>query len=254
MCLITISYNVSEDYPLIIAANRDEYFARPSLPADYWEDAPEVLGGRDLEKKGGWFAVNKSGRLAAVTNYRGMDEVDPEAQSRGLLVSRFLNDSQNTETYLQQCIETRSEYSAFNLLLGDKTGLYFLSSREAQFQKLKSGIYGISNGDFDSDWPKLRRCKQQFKKITGTMTEINHEFFLQMLADQFVPEDSELPQTGVGLELERMLAPVFIRGVEYGTRTSTVLSRSRSNMISLTERNYDHEARITGTRHFDIQT
>jgi uncharacterized protein with NRDE domain len=252
MCLILLARETFPGYPLVLAANRDEYYRRPTRPAHYWEDAEGVLGGRDLKAGGSWLGVDRSGRLAAVTNYREPPQPGAGARSRGELVSGYLKGRQAAADYLEGVSRRRDRYDAFNLLLGDADGLYFYSSLDTRFQRLSPGIYGISNGELDCPWPKVIRGKRVFHESLGSDHAPDSEALFALLADATPAADADLPDTGVGLETERKLSPIFIHLDGYGTRSSTVLAIAAEGRVAFAERNYDENGAVIGTGRFEF--
>ena len=252
MCLIIVSYKVHPEYPLLIAANRDESYQRPTRQAEYWQIEPSILAGQDLEKGGSWLGMNKYGRIAAVTNYRSGAKLKVSNTSRGLLVSEYLKHKKPSRSYLDSCLANLADFDAFNLLLGDVNGLYFLNSREKTYTQLQAGFYGISNGDFDSNWPKVERAKQQIHELLKADQLDSHEAILTTLTDKYLPDDESLPDTGVGIEWERALAPIFITTKDYGTLSSSVVSVNKNDKVRFTERSYDRLGDIQNTRQFEF--
>lgn len=252
MCLILISFQQHSDYPFILAANRDEYYKRPTQDAEFWEDAPAILGGRDLKHSGTWLGVDRHGRVAAVTNYREPSEEKTGVISRGLLVSNFLQGDLAAEDYLKSTIEDKHKYDGFNLLLGDQNSLYFFSSLNQQPLEIRPGFYGISNGEFDCPWPKVIKGKQYLQTETEKNKILDYEKLLALLADTVVPDDEQLPDTGIGLQWERKLAPIFVTAGEYGTRASTVLGISKTGVVNFYERNYDEEGMEKNTLQYEF--
>lgn len=233
MCLILLAYRQHPDYALVVAANRDEFYERPSLPAHLWEDAPEVLAGRDLRAGGTWLGVTRTGRFAAVTNVR--EPGQPEApRSRGELPQAFLLSTTPSAHYAAR-IE-HNAYAGFNLLHWDGETLYYSSNR-APARPLPPGIYGLSNASLDSPWPKVETGVKALERALSR--EDLGEALLDLLEDRGQPPDEALPDTGVGLELERLLAPCFIRSERYGTRASTALLLGADGHGELIERNFD---------------
>ncbi len=240
MCLILFAYKVHPAYPLILAANRDEFYDRPSAPADFWSRHPQVLAGIDLKERGTWLGVTKEGKFAAITNYRDPASWKKDAPSRGGLVSRYLTGSSSAEKYLKRVSARAAEYNGFNLLLGDARDIFVYSNR-GKMQKLTPGIYGLSNRLLDTPWPKVRRGKKLMKAALDKKGAELEEALFALLADRQVPPDDQLPETGVNLEWERMLSPIFITSPVYGTRSSSILLIGRNKRIKFMEKVYNGE-------------
>lgn len=239
MCIILFAYKAHPDYRLILAANRDEYYARPTAQAAFWEDAPEILAGRDLLRGGTWLGVTRSGRVAAVTNFRAPSAINKGAPSRGQLVSDLLRSRESPKEYLERVAATSSVYPGFNLIAGDSRQLAYHSNRDAGVRALTQGIYGVSNHLLDTSWPKVSRGKQALSEIVQHAGEMNPEALFDILADESRAADEALPDTGVGIELERVLSPLFIRTPIYGTRSSTLLLIDIRGSITFIERTFD---------------
>lgn len=237
MCLITFGLNVHPEYRLIVAANRDEFYGRPTESAYFWKDNPSILGGRDLEKMGTWMGVTKQGRFAAVTNYRDPNEVNRDARSRGELVSQFLSSSGPALEYLQAIREVGSDYNGFNLIVSDGQSLYYYSNVNNEIKRLDDGIYGLSNGLLDSSWPKVTESKRRLKNCVEAK-EVDPECLFDLLAKTDKAEDNQLPDTGVSLELERLLSSPFIESPNYGTRMSTVVLVTKNCEVTFKERTF----------------
>ncbi len=239
MCLILFSYKTHPRYKLIIAANRDEFYARATKPADHWEDHPEVMAGRDMEAMGTWMGMNqKSGNLAMLTNYRDLSNLKSGAPSRGALVSDFLINDSFPEKYYEALSPTLSEYNGFNLVLGSADSLSYFSSEFRGLKPLSPGVYGLSNALMNSPWPKVQRGKLKLEAITEeSHFEVEHLF--EAMYDDELSEDKNLPDTGVGLEKERMLSPMFIKSPEYGSRCTTVILVDQQDKVLYAERTYD---------------
>ncbi|EXI71069.1 MAG TPA: NRDE family protein [Candidatus Accumulibacter phosphatis] len=245
MCLILLAWQVHPDYPLVVAANRDEFFARPSAPAAFWHDAPQVLAGRDLEAGGTWLGVSREQRFAALTNYREGGRQHPDTRSRGALVADFLVGRATPKNYLAEVAAQAGEYNGFNLFVGDADRLGYCSNRQdAELRWLTPGIYGLSNHLLDTPWPKLASARAAFAAALRTLPEPTP--FFALLADREIVPDSHLPETGVPIEWERILSAVFVSSEHYGTRASTLLSRRRDGLVSLHERSYGAAATPTG--------
>jgi uncharacterized protein with NRDE domain len=233
MCLIVVGWRVHPEYPLLVAANRDEFYARPTALAGYWPDAPEIIAGRDLEAGGTWLGITRGGRFAAVTNVR--EPGGPSGiHSRGRLTRDFLTGRQGAADYVGQL--PFADYAGFNLLAGDGNELWYCSNRGAPPVALAPGIYGLSNHLLDSPWPKLLTARQRFAAALAKVPE--REPLFAILADDEIVPDEELPATGVPLDWERRLSAIFIHSENYGTRASTVLLQSASGAISFEERSF----------------
>ncbi|MHB8138963.1 MAG: NRDE family protein [Smithellaceae bacterium] len=238
MCLILFAYNVHPAYRLILAANRDEFYERPSAPADFWSRDPKILAGLDLKEKGTWLGVTRTGKFAAITNYRDPASWKAQAPTRGKLVSRYLTGSNDPEKYLKSISKKVHVYNGFNILLGDANNLFAYSNR-GQIQKLSAGIHGLSNRLLDTPWPKVKRGKNLLKAALEKKGNELEEALFALLADRHMPPGSQLPKTGVGLEWERILSPIFITSPVYGTRSSTVLLIGKNRRVKFVEKVYD---------------
>ncbi|MEH7107889.1 NRDE family protein [Bacillus sp. JJ1764] len=226
MCLILFAYKVHPIYKLLVAANRDEFLQRPTLSAHYWEDHPEILAGRDLEKLGTWMGVTRYGRMAALTNYRNPNESLKGKRSRGELVANSLHYAGQLDDYLEKVKKEGHFYPGYNLLVGDVNELYYYSNVGLTLEKLEPGIYGVSNHLLNTEWPKVKKGKEGLLKILSENPDNLVERLLGLLEDSDPVPDELLPKTGVTLEWERVLSPLFIKSENYGTRSSTVLLMS----------------------------
>lgn len=234
MCLIVFAWRPDQSQPLILAANRDEFYARPTLPLAQWEESPHIYAGRDLEAGGTWLGVSADGRFAALTNIR--DPGKPLGRrSRGELVAHFLSGTLNIDEYLREVSGRSSEYGGFNLLVGDRHSLHFLNATNAKPRQLEAGIYGVSNAGLDTPWPKLVKAKAA---LTEHLSNPEPEALFGFLADAESAADAELPNTGVGLATEKLLSSVFIASPNYGTRASTVLIVNADGSRQLVERSF----------------
>lgn len=239
MCIILFAYRAHPLYRLILTANRDEYYARPTARAGLWEDSSEILAGRDLERGGTWLGVTRSGSYAAVTNFRAPSEIKKDAPSRGHLVSDFLRSAESPASYLERIASASYIYNGFNLIAGDSRQLAYHSNKDAGVRVLKPGVYGLSNHLLDTSWPKVSRGKQALTEIVRQAAEVETEALFNILADESRAEDQALPNTGVGVEVERVLSPLFIRTPIYGTRSSTLLLIDIEDSITFIERTFD---------------
>ncbi|MBI1769052.1 MAG: NRDE family protein [Bacteroidetes bacterium] len=244
MCLIFLSLNQHPNYKLIVAANRDEFYARKTSAAAFWKNHPAILGGCDLEAVkpdgtcGTWMAINRNGQIAMVTNYRDLKNLKTNAPSRGHLVTDFLLSHESPETYLSKIEPRAGEYNGFNLIVGNADGLFYLSNYKKGVSKIENGFHGLSNHLLDTPWPKVVNGKEMMKPLF-VQEKIDAEKILNALRDEHQAPDNLLPDTGVGLERERMLSSMFIKSPNYGSRCSTVVAIGRNNKAEFTERVYN---------------
>lgn len=230
MCLILFAYKVHPQYKLLVAANRDEFYGRPTAPVHYWEDAPDILAGRDLEKMGTWMGITKDGRFAALTNYRNPAEMTEGKRSRGEITAGVLKHKGSILQYLETLSQKDSIYSGYNLIAGDSNHLYYYSNIGKNMQELKPGIYGLSNHLLNTEWPKVKKGRDGLSRIIRDLRgDLPEELFALLQSSERAP-DHLLPKTGVSLEMERMLSPLFIKSANYGTRSSTVLLMSKQSV------------------------
>jgi uncharacterized protein with NRDE domain len=234
LCLIALAWRARADLPLVVAANRDEWRDRPAEPARWWDDHPELLAGRDLKAGGTWMGVTRGGRFAAVTNFRDPSDKRSTARSRGGLVTDFLLGSEPAQAFLADLAGRVQEYNGFNLILGDGEGLYYYGSREGAARAIEPGVHALSNHLLDEPWPKVQRARSAMQQALRDRDPALRLF--DMLSDTEGAPDEELPETGVGIALERVLAAPLITGVTYGTRASTVLKIAADGGASLEER------------------
>lgn len=237
MCLILLANDYHPRYKLVVAANRDEFYKRPTLPANFWSDYPSILAGKDLEQGGTWMGITTEGRFAALTNYRALLQEKPNAPSRGHLVYNYLSGDQSAVDFLHGLNEKSIAYNGFNLLAGTAEALYYYSNQERLIRRVEKGVHGLSNSLLDVSWPKVRKG---VKALAGCLQELNIrvERLFEILADQEIFNDSELPNTGISIEKERMLSPLYIVSPEYGTRSSTILLINQHNQVQFWERSF----------------
>jgi uncharacterized protein with NRDE domain len=233
MCLILVAWQAHSNFPLVVAANRDEFYARPTAPCERWPNSPEIIGGRDLEAGGTWLGVSEQGRFAAVTNVREPG-IAKGSLSRGELTRNFLESRLSPECHLATL--DFAAYSGFNLLLSDGNSLYYASNRGPQAQRLAPGVYGLSNHLLDSPWPKLISARERFSLALDKLPA-SQPFFDILGDDEIVPDD-QLPETGVPLEWERRLSAIFVRSQEYGTRASTLVTVNAEKSLFFEERSF----------------
>lgn len=234
MCLIVFAWRPGHPQPLIVAANRDEFYARPSLPLAQWPEAPHVYAGRDLEAGGTWLGVGANGRFAALTNIRDPHQ-PPARKSRGELVARFLSGETSIDDYLSDVVGRSMEYAGFNLLIGNSHEVWHYNARSSEAVMLQPGVYGLSNAGLDTPWPKLLRARAA---LEGLLDDPQPEALLALLNDTQAAAFAELPDTGVGLATETLLSSVFIASPTYGTRASTALIVQADGTRHMVERSF----------------
>lgn len=239
MCTILISYDTTPGYRLIIAANRDEFLARPTAHLSFWS-GDGILAGKDLRGGGTWLGVTRNGRFAALTNYRERTAGAENDHSRGEIVHRFLTGEQDCRRFLDHLVSDARLYRGFNLLLGDNHGLYYYCNRREEPRQLGAGIYGLSNHLLDTSWPKVLRGKKLFREVLAKNTFDDEDFFA-VLGDTHRPADGDLPSTGVGKDWERLLSSIFIQSETYGTRSSAILTIDEDGYLRFCERTYHHD-------------
>lgn len=257
MCLILFAIASHSRFPLIVAANRDERYARPTRPLGWWPEAPQLLAGQDMEAGGTWLGLTRGGRFAAITNVREGVQREEWQRSRGELTRDFLLGDASAADFAMQAYARRHDYAGFNLLIGDCDGVHYFSNRGEAPRRLAAGVYGLSNDNLDSAWPKVINGKLALADVLKNSHPTSQEL-LHLLADTQSPSDAELPNTGVGIVLERVLASAFIATDLYGTRASTVLLVDRSGNADIVEQNFSSggavaqrlEFRVTLDRHF----
>jgi uncharacterized protein with NRDE domain len=238
MCLILIALDSHPDYALIVAANRDEFYDRPTTVAAFWADAPWILGGRDLKAGGTWLGVDRRGRFAAVTNYRQGQREPAAPRSRGHLVSDYLTTGIDVRAHIERVERNAALYNGFNLLAGDARELFYFSNREGHPRALSPGIYGLSNHLLDTVWPKVTSSKTALHALlTRGVSDLVPNLFA-LLSDRKQAADQLLPRTGVSLAWERLLSSAFIASGDYGTRSSTVVLVGRDGGAVFVERNF----------------
>lgn len=240
MCLIVFAWRPGHAQPLQLAANRDEFYARPALALAQWPDAPGVYAGRDLEAGGTWLGIGPNGRFATVTNIRGRNA--PGRRSRGELCAAYLSGEQSLDAYARNVCAHAHEYAGFNLLLSDGQQLYYLTNDSIGPEALGEGVYGLSNAALNTPWPKLLKTRCAFEaQLDGTP-----EQWLGIMADPTPASDAQLPETGVGLATERLLSSAFITSATYGTRASSALVVHQDGRRLLTERSFGPGGALIG--------
>lgn len=244
MCILFIGVEQHPNFPLIVAANRDEFHIRPTQPSGFWSQRPNVLAGKDLQAGGSWMGVSKQGKLAALTNIRAPGKERSDAVSRGELVMNFLNDDVCEQQYLKGLSASAHKYNGYNLLFGRLDDLQVYNNFEDSVYRLSKGVYGLSNANLNSPWPKLDLGRSELAKYCRQTSELNIEHLFDLLGNSSKPKDEVLPQTGVPIEWERKLSSIFIQSPDYGTRSSTVLLLDRYRQVFWQERSFNANAAL----------
>lgn len=236
MCVLFLAWKSHPRYRLVLAGNRDEFRSRPTAALAAWSGRPDVIGGRDLKAGGSWLAASRGGRFAAATNFRQVPLANAP-RSRGTLVSSFVTGEASPASCVHQLDEQSDGYGGTNLFVGDADSLWLWSNRGQVTRMLAPGLYGLSNGMLDDDWPKMRRGREALARIVAT-PQIDEEAVFTLLSDRTPGDDHELPDTGVGREMERTLSSIFIAGDSYGTRSSTLLLIGHDGRVRMRERRF----------------
>jgi len=250
MCLVVIAWQVHPDYPLIVAANRDELHERPAAAMHWWDEPPDILAGRDLQAGGTWLAVSRSGRYAGVTNVRESGLPKPDARSRGELVSRFVAGSDPALGYAETVDD--ASYRGFNMFAGDGSELVYMSNRGSPPRLLAPGIYGISNALLDTPWPKLLRTRNRIAELVRS-GRVSPEALFECMSDRTPAPDDDIPGGLADPELARAVSAPFIVHPVYGTRCSTALLRDSNGMTTVAERRYHRTGLTAGEDSFRFE-
>lgn len=250
MCTLLFAWSAHPKYRLVMAGNRDEFYDRATAAAHWWLDAPELFGGRDLVAGGTWLGVTAGGRLAALTNYRDPKAIVEDAPSRGLLVSGFLKGDASPEEFVEALRRSGQTYSGYNLLFGEADRLYCYSNKSDQLIRLQPGIYGLSNNQLDTPWPKVVRGKAALARLLQS-GDFGTEDLFAIISDTTKAPDQELPHTGITLEWERLLSSLFITSERYGTRSSTILLLDQDFQATFIERSFNGGTPKDVTMSFD---
>lgn len=257
MCLILFAYKAIPELTLVVAANRDELYERPTEQAGFWDSSgsvsseSELLAGKDLQAGGTWLGFTRSGRFAAVTNIRDPYQIEKRPKSRGELTHKFLTGDMTAETYSRQLRDEFSLFAGYNLLVSDGCSLWYVNNFEEIIKPLQPGIYGLSNGLLDSDWPKINSGKKILTSFLGSPSTLTTDMLIHMMSNREIAADELLPKTGVSLEIERALSPMFIANPQrqYGTLCSTAIIAERGGAVKFSEQNYDGSG-SRSQRHF----
>ena len=247
MCIVFLAIDQHPDYPLIIAANRDEYHDRPSAHLGFWEDCPRILAGKDLRAGGTWLGLTRSGYFCTVTNHADKPVADQEYQSRGQLVRQFLFNEPGLANSRQHLLEQGHAYRPFNLVFGHAASLHAYSNREQKISRLGKGYHSVSNGPMDQTWPKMHHGVRKLTDLIDQGGDITAEILTDLMLDQTLPcNESSAPRTS------SRFSPIFIQGDRYGTRATTCLLFSE-RAIRVCESNYESTGRIVAQHEFTIE-
>jgi hypothetical protein len=238
MCLILFAHKVHPDYPLVLAANRDESYARPTQPAAFWRDHTNVYAGRDLEQGGTWLGIARSGRISAITNYRDGTGAKTSQRTRGELVSNYLRSAQGPAEYANRMRRDGHNYNGFNLLIGDVDELFYVSNRTTTVTAVAPGVHGLSNSLLNTPWPKVTQGCAAMTQVMHLKSQDLVDALFKVLGDRTTAADENLPNTGVGLPRERLLSSAFIATPAYGTRASSVVLINNHGQVVFVERSF----------------
>ncbi|MGJ9459236.1 NRDE family protein [Oceanobacillus sp. CF4.6] len=254
MCLINFQLHDHSNYKLVIAANRDEFYERPTEQAHYWKDNPEILAGRDLLLMGTWLGITKSGRFAALTNYRDPKMEEKRKSSRGEIVTDYLQSNKTSEEFLNGLSKNRENYAGFNVIVGDADQLFYYNNIQDKYSRISHGTHALSNHFLNTPWPKVTKGRSMLNDYLQQNRTVHIENLFDIVSNAEEVDDTDLPETGVGMELERKLSPLFIRTPDYGTRSSTVVLIDHNNHVTFAERTYEKGVFLTENHYtFDIK-
>ena len=258
MCILFIANKMRDDYPLIIAANRDEFYVRPTAPSTFWESHPHLLAGQDLEANGTWMGVTRNGKIAALTNVRDPRNINSNAVSRGELVANWLKQDpgkmeRDAQSQYSATLEkTRHQFNGYNLLFGNVDALQVYNNVNNSTHSIDTGVYGLSNADIATPWPKVTQGVSALNDYVQQQSTINEEDLFDILRHENKAEDALLPDTGIGYEWEKALSSIFIQTEKYGTRTSTLLLVDKNNTLTWKERCFSDKGEAIETRAFSF--
>ncbi len=251
MCLLVFALRTHPRLPLIVAGNRDEFHARPTQAAHWWPDSPDIVGGRDLQAGGTWLAVHRSGRFAAVTNYRDARREGAGLRSRGHLITGFLGAGSGVIDYLESI--DGNAYAGFNLLVSDGHSAAYLSNRGGGLHELPPGIYGLSNATLDEPWTKVTRTRSRLAELIDK-DDVNESSLMRLLGDREKASADEVETNGLSFSMAHALTAPFIVHPEYGTRCSTVMTIDDAGKVRFLERRFRPDGRQSGESGFTFES
>lgn len=249
MCLVIFAHRLTSSYPLVVAANRDEFHARPTAVADFWVDHPDLLAGRDLQQGGTWMGITRQGRFAAITNYRDPARTAPAPRSRGELPLAYLTGEQDPQSCLYELAACASDYAGFNLLLGDGEQMWYFTNSQPEAERaplcLEPGIYGLSNARLDTPWPKVDLGKSKLQQLLASGATLRHETLLGVVQNKGLADPAALRLQGLDSGMDQLLSAQFIVTSAYGTRSSTTLWTDSDGHASWRELSFDERGEET---------
>lgn len=237
MCLIVFAFKHHPKYPLILAGNRDEFYAREARQAHFWDTNPEMLAGKDLRAGGTWLGVSKKGEYGAITNYRDFYNPKEGERSRGEIISNLLTDERPQNVKISELMQRAHHYSGFNFLSGDSKNLFYSNNIDGDKEEVEPGIHGLSNAFLDTSWPKVETAKKEFTRAINS-DEIDRNLIFTFLQNSKKYPQESLPNTGLDPEMEKAVSPIFIETDGYGTRCSTLLMIDNSGTVHFVEKTY----------------
>lgn len=237
MCLIVFSYKQYENYPFVLAANRDESYNRPTEKAHVWQTSPKILAGKDKKAGGTWLGVSENGRIAALTNHRQIDDIKEDTTSRGIIVKDFLLSGGKPREYLAELQRNGDKFNGFNLIAGTFDNLFYMSNKKEGIFKIQPGNHALSNAFLNTPWPKTQDSAQTFKKVLSQGKPDEKQLFNLLMKDQRYPIE-KLPYTGLPKDVEKAVSSIFIETDNYGTRSSTIVMVDQSGKVHFAERTY----------------
>lgn len=251
MCLLAFAWRVHPSFPLVLVGNRDEFHDRPAEAAHWWSSPDGILAGRDLQAGGAWLGLSRRGRFAVVTNYREPGVATSGRRSRGDLVVDFLSRGGSVEDWMDELTGRSDEYGGFNLIVGDREQIHYLTNRGEGRRFLAPGVHGLSNHQLDTPWPKVTAARGRLERLIEA-DRVEPEALFGLLADRTPAEEGDLPDTGVPIEWERLLSSAFIVDPRYGTRVSTVVLAGINRRFDFAERRFDPDGRGEGVSEFSF--
>lgn len=252
MCILFIAVDQHPQFPLIIAANRDEFHARPTASSHFWEHHPDLLAGTDLQAGGTWLGVTRNGNIAGLTNIRAPGTDRSDATTRGDLVINALLNQHSWTSHTQQLHASADQYNGFNLLYGDWRNLQVFNSHTLSHHALGKGVYGLSNAQLNTPWPKIQHGMAALNALCQTSDQLDVDAVFKLLNNPQQANDDRLPNTGITAPLEKLLSAIFIISPEYGTRCSTVITVDQQGKLAWQERSFAPSGLETNRSQYDI--